>query len=244
MTVYPNAIDGDAKKCSKCKLLKKNSEFGKSSKSTTGLKSACKECLRKQNKAYMAKKRSKMSISEREAKAKECRDWRIKKLKEDPDFWKTEYRKNHKRNLKNASKYYWNNREQKIKEMKIWRKNNPEKHRQAVKNWRKNNYEKMLASHRQWLKENANHVREYNRKRRAIKNKVTIKQFSKEELDQRMSVFGYQCAYCGGEFEHIDHVKPLSKGGPHCLSNLRPACKKCNLSKHNKNLYDWLEEVA
>jgi len=216
MTLYPSGIDTEmSKKCSKCKILKNISDFGKSSKSKTGLKSACKVYLRSQGREYAKRKRLAMSEGDRQNHAQKCKDWRNKKLQKNPDFWKEEYRKNHKRNLKNASKHYWNYREQKIKEMKIWRKNNSEKHRQSVKNWRENNYEKMLASHRRCLKENAAHVREYNR---------------------------YQCAYCGGEFEHVDHVKSLSKSGPHCLSNLRPACKKCNLSKHNKNLYDWLKK--
>lgn len=229
------------KKCSKCKIIKNISDFGKSSKSKTGLKSACKVCLRSQGREYAKRKRLAMSEGDRQNHAQKCKDWRNKKLQNNPNFWKEEYRKNHKRNLKKSSKYYWNNREEKIKEMKIWRKHNSEKYRQSVKRWREKNYEKMLTSHRRWLKENATHVREYNRKKRAVKNKVTIKQFSKKELDQRMSVFGYQCSYCGGEFEQVDHVKPLSKGGPHCLSNLRPACKKCNLSKHNKNLHEWLK---
>lgn len=29
-----------------------------------------------------------------------------------------------------------------------------------------------------------------------------------------------------------DHVKPLAKGGPHILANIRPACVSCNSRKH------------
>jgi hypothetical protein len=32
-----------------------------------------------------------------------------------------------------------------------------------------------------------------------------------------------RCWMCGGEALEWDHVKPLSKGGAHCLANLRPA---------------------
>ena len=55
--------------------------------------------------------------------------------------------------------------------------------------------------------------------------------FTREQLDQRMSMFGHACWMCGGPFEHVDHVKPLSRGGIHALSNLRPACAPCNISK-------------
>jgi 5-methylcytosine-specific restriction endonuclease McrA len=73
--------------------------------------------------------------------------------------------------------------------------------------------------------------------------KGTIVKFSAAQLDQRMSVFGYKCAYCGGKFEHMDHVIPLSKGGPHCLANLRPSCAHCNLSKGSKKLSEWKKRV-
>ena len=47
------------------------------------------------------------------------------------------------------------------------------------------------------------------------------------------------CWICGtpvwqGVNLHMDHVLPVSKGGPHCADNLRPACAVCNLRKHAK----------
>ncbi|WP_461165382.1 HNH endonuclease [Arthrobacter sp. R4-81] len=37
---------------------------------------------------------------------------------------------------------------------------------------------------------------------------------------------------CGIEgATQTDHVKPISKGGSHCLANLRPICQSCNSSK-------------
>jgi hypothetical protein len=50
------------------------------------------------------------------------------------------------------------------------------------------------------------------------------------------------CAYCGEWKEKltIDHVMPKSKGGPHFSKfNLVPACRACNLSKGNENLFEW-----
>ena len=60
--------------------------------------------------------------------------------------------------------------------------------------------------------------------------------FTVAQLEDRLSMFA-GCWMCGcerGESFHIDHVKPLSKGGWHCLSNLRPSCPSCNLSKGAK----------
>lgn len=61
-------------------------------------------------------------------------------------------------------------------------------------------------------------------------------QFTLQQLEDRLSMFD-GCWMCGcslGGGFHIDHVKPLSKGGWHCLSNLRPSCPSCNLSKGAK----------
>lgn len=47
------------------------------------------------------------------------------------------------------------------------------------------------------------------------------------------------CWMCGtqlwkGVNLHMDHVTPVSRGGVHCAENIRPACRFCNLSKHNR----------
>lgn len=59
--------------------------------------------------------------------------------------------------------------------------------------------------------------------------------FTLEQLQQRMAYYGNKCWICKvAPFEHVDHVKPLSKGGAHALCNLRPACATCNLRKRAK----------
>lgn len=73
-----------------------------------------------------------------------------------------------------------------------------------------------------------------NPKRRARKLLATVVDFTPEQIEQRMSMFGFQCWMCGGAFEAVDHVKPLSRGGPHMLANLRPACHSCNSKKGAK----------
>lgn len=46
----------------------------------------------------------------------------------------------------------------------------------------------------------------------------------------------HRCRYCGsteGPF-HMDHVYPESKGGETSARNLVTACRRCNVSKHDK----------
>jgi 5-methylcytosine-specific restriction endonuclease McrA len=60
---------------------------------------------------------------------------------------------------------------------------------------------------------------------------------STQYLQELLSV---SCAYCEQPSEQIDHIIPLSKGGLHDISNLVGACKKCNLSKRDKSVEEFL----
>ena len=109
------------------------------------------------------------------------------------------------------------------------------------KEWRAKKIKEEPWYFKLYNEKNKNKSLKHGAERRMRVLEKTIVEFSMEELNQRLSVFGFRCAYCGGPFEHLDHVKPLISGGPHCLSNLRPACAKCNLSKGKKTLKEWTE---
>lgn len=52
----------------------------------------------------------------------------------------------------------------------------------------------------------------------------------------------FTCQYCGKQppdtVLHIDHIKPVSKGGKNTLLNLVTSCVDCNLGKSDKELSD------
>jgi len=73
--------------------------------------------------------------------------------------------------------------------------------------------------------------RQYAGRRRAAKRGSAVRKITKANLASRMAYFGNRCWMCRGPFEAIDHVKPIAKGGPHILANLRPACNRCNSAK-------------
>lgn len=75
-------------------------------------------------------------------------------------------------------------------------------------------------------------------KHRALERQGDVTPNELTELMQRQT----RCAYCKKVFSDklpatIDHVIPLSKGGPHTISNLVLACKPCNSRKHNNPIY-------
>ncbi len=120
-----------------------------------------------------------------------------------------------------------------------WAERNPEKHRARSLRWSRANKEKHIGYTLRWAKNNPAKARAISALRRARIAKAPGL-CSDEQLEARLAFYGYRCAYCGGPFEHVDHVIPLSKGGSNWPANLRPACKKCNLSKRAKRLKEWL----
>ena len=58
---------------------------------------------------------------------------------------------------------------------------------------------------------------------------------------QLRSVWG-GCAYCGAvdPAPQKDCVLPISRGGRYTLTNVVPACRRCNASKCNQEVTTWM----
>jgi 5-methylcytosine-specific restriction endonuclease McrA len=63
---------------------------------------------------------------------------------------------------------------------------------------------------------------------------------TKKEMQARYVEFDNRCAFCGSADRlTIEHVVPRSKGGPHALGNILPACDRCNKNKTNHEVESW-----
>lgn len=72
-------------------------------------------------------------------------------------------------------------------------------------------------------------------------NKIKMSSILRE--DQKQMAAGKVCIYCGEKKElHFDHLIPKSKGGPDNIHNQVLACRKCNTSKSNKDIFEWYED--
>lgn len=58
--------------------------------------------------------------------------------------------------------------------------------------------------------------------------------------------FQGRCAYCGQKPEkiHIDHIKPVIRGGDNSIENLLPACFSCNNYKMSFDLEGFRAELT
>lgn len=102
-----------------------------------------------------------------------------------------------------------------------WRKANPERRKQIVAASAKRRHELSPERRREvWRRRHA-----------AIKRGVAVYQFTASDVALKVAYWGSACWVCRSPYQAIDHVKPLKKGGPHMLANLRPICTSCNTRK-------------
>jgi 5-methylcytosine-specific restriction endonuclease McrA len=115
---------------------------------------------------------------------------------------------------------------------------NPEVVKQRSAKWAAANPERRrkirLDSQRRTYALNPERKREvWRRRHAAIKRGVAVYQFTSDQVAARVAYWGGRCWICRVAYEAIDHVKPLAKGGPHMLANLRPICTSCNTRKRD-----------
>ncbi len=109
-------------------------------------------------------------------------------------------------------------------------------------------YKSKIEYHKQkgkkYRAENPDIINGQARRRRAKKRANGWEKYTEAQV---LEMHGAVCHICGGEIDltlnrkigtegwemslHIDHVIPISKGGPDKLSNVKPSHGKCNLKK-------------
>ena len=85
-------------------------------------------------------------------------------------------------------------------------------------------------------------------RRRQRVHKAGGEDYTTAEWYARMKEYGYKCVYCGAKRDRslrfgeltLEHVVPMPIG-PNELSNIVPACHRCNSSKGDRDLLDWLK---
>jgi 5-methylcytosine-specific restriction endonuclease McrA len=129
-----------------------------------------------------------------------------------------------------------------------WRESHPEEIKAALRSYRQSHRESIRASIKAWEKANPDKNRASRRRASARYNFLkhsngTYEPIKPEEIFERDH---WRCKACRvetpkelqGTLEDnaptLDHIIPVSLGGPHTRRNLRCLCRKCNCAKHAK----------
>lgn len=165
------------------------------------------------------------------------------------------YRENRDKVLEQSRRWAQANPDKVRARWRRWQEANPDKVREAQrrynernpdrqKPWREANPDKVSEYTRRWSQANRDKVAEKARRRRAQRAAALTIPFTTEQLAERMAFWGDRCWMCGGDYDTVDHVIPLAEGGPHCLSNCRPACRSCNSAKGVRHWSEFIGEAS
>ncbi len=86
----------------------------------------------------------------------------------------------------------------------------------------------------------ADPVHRSERKRHARVRKRGVEPVPPDGCENLLHQFDHQCAYCDRGAETWDHVVAVSKGGLTEPGNILPSCIKCNSSKKDRDIWEWL----
>jgi len=214
-----------SKACKQCKQVCLFSEFGKRSRNNDGLNTICKKCQNLKELAYRDANKDRIDAYKKGWAASE-------KAKES----RRQFRLANKERLLAEKKLdFQQNKTKRMATAKKWKEANLDRHKTYQKQYREEN-----SKSPEWR---AKKRRESN-KRRAQKLGNGYENYSEIEV---LNLYGTDCHICSTEIDllaprkcgepgweiglHIDHLIPISKGGPDTLSNVRPAHGSCNLSK-------------
>lgn len=78
--------------------------------------------------------------------------------------------------------------------------------------------------------------------KRAILEQALLDSYTTEDRGRALSYFG-GCAYCGSaEAPRNDHLVPVVKFGDFVQGNVVPACQKCDDSKGDRDVGEWMRK--
>jgi 5-methylcytosine-specific restriction endonuclease McrA len=101
----------------------------------------------------------------------------------------------------------------------------------------------MIVRAAAWNKANAKRraeiVRKYGQQEH-VKARARLRNYDHAARDYVAILALDPCCYCGVASDHIDHIEPISCGGPNTSDNLTAACMPCNVVKSAKPLLHFL----
>lgn len=210
----------------------------------------CKPCKKAISDRYAAKNHDRVLAAKR---------LRYAENRDEINATNNQWKKNHKDQVVASNATYRAANPEKIKASSVaYRAANPEKARAQSAAWRAANPEKMKALVAAWVIANFDRKMASNAAHRALnpelyriycQNREARKRENGGVLSRGLSakLFKLQkgkCACCGlplGSNYHLDHIMPISLGGPNTDSNIQLLRQQCNNQKRAKHPVDFMQ---
>jgi 5-methylcytosine-specific restriction endonuclease McrA len=146
--------------------------------------------------------------------------------------------------------YYKNNRETRRLTEKKYRAKNPEVFARRDRKYYLKHKEVLLEKNKIWKEQNPEQRKALGRRSQNIRRARKLNNGQEPYTEsQVINTYCTNCHICNTKINfkaprkvgisgwelglHIDHVVPLSKGGPDSLQNVKPSHGKCNLEKNS-----------
>jgi 5-methylcytosine-specific restriction endonuclease McrA len=140
-----------------------------------------------------------------------------------------------------GARYRLANRDKTRKRIVAWERANPAKVAARTVRCRQAHPERYRLRAARWRANHPDVVQAQQQRRRARRRNAPGRGVTNEQWAGIVAEHGRRCAYCGALSQlHMDHLDPLSRGGDHDVTNVLPACQRCNSSKYNKTLLLWM----
>ncbi len=237
------------KQCSRCKEIKQLSEYNKLSRSKDGHKHQCRKCQADINKLDRENNPEKFRL--RGLKYMESHKEHIQSYKEANKDEMKAYQK----------QYNIDNKEERNTKAKTRRDipENKAKAKEYGKQYWQRNKERLYKQNRQRDLANPESTKIYKKRYKlsdkgiaSTANNASIRRIRKiqasdgtipidykfplnRELQKLMTSQNKKCKNCNIDLIHgnihLDHIKPISKGGEHSIKNVQFLCATCNLQK-------------
>jgi len=242
--------------CGKCKETKLGGEFHRNKNRADGYVDWCKKCVKEYKKQYYE--------DNKDTIAEQYKQYR-KDNKDIVAEGKRQYRKDNKDTIAKQNKqYYEDNKGTLLERHRQYYEDNKDVIVEYSKQYRKDNKDTIAEWKRQYYKDNKGtivertkqyfkspsgrkviKVRSQNRRARKKKAEGKITKIVIQQIEEN-NILKYgelTCVYCGALVSngyHLDHKKPLARGGSNTVENLAIACPTCNLRKNAKTDEEFL----
>lgn len=149
-----------------------------------------------------------------------------------------------------GKRYYRENEDKIVGRVKEWAAANPDKRRENANAFfhrhKEETADKRKSAYDRWYANNLDAARMSKRQAQSRRRSQKIGSggsHTHDDIERIRKDQKNRCACCRTKLTgkwHIDHIKPLSKGGSDAASNIQIMCAFCNLSKKDKDPIDFM----